>query len=640
MSAPTAREVLDAVVAHTGGQERVGQQDMTDAVAEALRTRTHLAVEAPTGTGKTFALGAAAVAWLHDGPPDALEDRRVVIATATRSLQDQLVHEDLPTVAAAVADLGVDLRFAVLKGRSNYLCLAKSAEMQGALLEEEREAAHALEEAADDKGTGERSSLPEVRDDRWRLLSATSEECPGATKCSAGEVCWAEKAKRTAERADIVVVNTALYASHLLAGGEVLPAHDVVIVDEAHALADVLVSAASVSVSPARLRNAERVVRAFADEATAKRLIAAADGLTTSLDGLDGLLDVSVGDVAVHLASARSASKDAAKAATDAAAEKNDEALRAASTATNLAEDLSLLCDGDGRDRVAWVERDNVIAGSPVEAGPLGTELLWPGRTVVCTSATLRGADVRGNPTFANFLEAVGAPDGVTTLAVDSPFDPASQGLLYVPKGRIPSPKEPGWEAGVIDEVWGLAAAADGRTLALFTSRAATERVAEALKRRSADAAPGTPGAGLEILTQWDGTRERLVGALRRRRRVVLCATRSFWTGVDIPGDACVVVAIDRIPFPRPDDPLISARRERAVERGQRSFEAVDLPMAAMQLAQGVGRLLRSPTDRGVVAVLDTRLAEARWRTRILGALPPLKRTIDADEVATFLADS
>ena len=634
--AADALTLLDAVVDERGGQVRAGQRQMCAAVADALADSRHLIVEAPTGTGKTYAVAAAAATFLAraDDTGDAdddPEDRRVVIATATRALQDQLVDEDLPAVASVTGAAGQDLAAVVLKGRSNYLCLARADRELGSILDDDRDRTTALIEAAEEAGSGARTDLPDVDDGAWGRLSCPASECPGAAKCSSGEVCWAELARRRAAEADVVVVSTALYAAHLLADGAVLPPHRAVVVDEAHALADILVSAAALSVSPTRLRNVERIVRSHADAEDAARLLRAADGLAEELEGRDGEVDPTEGDLAVHLADARAAIRGAARRAADT---DGDEAAQAAKAAANLAQDLAVLGQPPD-DLVVWCEGDRRLQASPIEADALGAGLLWPGRTVVCTSATLQGADTGGHRSFDAFRAATGAPGSARTLAVDSPFDHARQGMLYVPKGRIPSPREDGWRAGVADELWGLATAAGGRTLALFTSRSATEDAAEALRARIEE-----EGSDLEVLTQWDASRQRLVDALRRRRKVVLCATRSFWTGIDIPGDACVVVAIDRLPFPRPDDPLISARRQAAEERGASSFVAVDLPMAATQLAQGVGRLIRTPTDRGVVAVLDTRLATARWRGAILGALPPLKRSIDPDEVAAFLADA
>ncbi|MCC5952126.1 MAG: ATP-dependent DNA helicase [Acidimicrobiia bacterium] len=664
--------LLDEVVAAHGGEPRSSQRQLGGAIGDALTDGHHLFCEAPTGVGKTFAATSAALAWLaasdrsaqpivdatvdagpgdefddprgdwdagpgdewDDGPSDTDDDgrpRRVVIATATLALQDQLVDDDLPHVAKVAAGGGTPLRVGVLKGRSNYLCLARADEQAGSLFEDDRALAESLVKAAAKRRDGQRASLPTTDDEAWRRLSVTSDECPGSAKCSRGGDCWAEWARREAERCRVLVVNQALYAAHLLSGEVVLPEHDAVIIDEAHALADTMVNAASVTVSPARLRAVERLAGRWASKDVAEALKTAADGLADALEGVDGVVDPASDDLAVHLAAAAKAAKAVASAAAD--EESDDEAARDAAQAAALAGDLALLATPD-ENRVSWTERDGPLRSAPVEPAPLLDDVLWPGKTVVAMSATLRNADAAGRPTFAGILTSTGAPADTRTLAVDSPFDFRTQAMLYVPKGRIPSPRQDGWLDGVADELWHLVDAAGGRTLALFTSRAATERVAEDLRRRIPDGSP------LEVLTQWDGPRHLLVGALRRRRTVVLCATRSFWTGIDIPGDACVVVAIDRLPFPRPDDPLISARRQRATDRGERSFETVDLPMAALQLAQGAGRLIRSHDDRGVVAVLDTRLATSSWRRRLLGALPPLKRSIDPDEVAAFLRES
>jgi ATP-dependent DNA helicase DinG len=648
------------VVAATGGEYRAGQDAMCDAVAASLQHGRHLVVEAPTGVGKSYAVAVGLAHWLAsvrpteaagDDPPDgepAGPDRtdvdvdvdvddtaahpRVVVATATRALQDQLVDHDLPAVADALEPLGCGFRYAVLKGRSNYLCAARAAEATGALLEEDRELATALIAEAATGGDGERSRLTPVDDATWRTLSVTAEECPGVANCSAGGRCWAEQARAEAAAADVIVVNSALYAAHLLAGGAVLPEHDAVVVDEAHALADVLVGAASVRITPTRLRVVGRTLRPLGEASTITDLERAADGLRDALEVPEGEVDPTEGDLAVHLAVARAAATTLARAATDTG---GDDALQAAGTAAALARDLAVVLEGDDVDRVVWRDGDGGLACAPVEARDLGRDLLWPHRTVVCTSATLRGAGPDGERSFSPLLAALGAPADTDTLAVDSPFDHRRQAILYVPRGRIPSPKEAGWADGVADELWMLASAAGGRTLALFTSRAATEAAATTLAERSEAEA-----ADLEILTQWDAPRHRLVDAMVRRRRVVVCATRSFWTGIDIPGDACVVVAIDRVPFPRPDDPQHLARRRAAEARGADPFLTVDLPAAATQLAQGVGRLIRSPHDRGVVAVLDTRLATARWRHHLLACLPDLRRSVDPNEVAELLADA
>ena len=659
--ADDAVALLAAVVSNTGGENREGQAIMAGAVADALERGTPLVVEAPTGVGKSYAVATAVAAWLahqrpdtapesdpdtgpRDDDDDGARSARVVITTATRALQDQLVDADLPAVAAVADTTGAGFTTAVLKGRSNYLCLARVAEAGGALLDEDRDLAERLATDARTANDGERSRLTTVDDPTWRTMSVTAEECPGAHNCSVGSDCWAEVARRRAATADVVVVNTALYATHLLADGAVLPDHAAVVIDEAHALADILTQQASVTISAGRLTALERAGRLWARPEAATRLAGAAAGLRDILSDTEAEVDPTAGDLAVHLADASAAASDVARAATEAAdgaeGADRDAALVVAATASRLVGDLAVVTAGDDLDRVVWSDGDGRLACAPLSVADLAALRLWPFATVVATSATLRTATASGSPGFGTWLSALGAPANTGTLAVDSPFDHRNQGMLYVPRGRIPSPREDGWADGVVDELWTLVVAAGGRTLALFTSRRATERAAAALREKASACAGDDPGAGLEVLTQWEASRQELVDALVHRRRVVVCGTRSLWTGVDIPGSACVVVAIDRLPFPRPDEPLVAARRRAAETRGDNSFLTVDLPDAATQLAQGVGRLIRSSADRGVVAVLDTRLATARWRHHLLGALPPFRRSVDPDEVAAFLSNT
>lgn len=627
--------LLDAVVAAVGGAPREGQRQLCQAIADALDGRRHLVAEAPTGVGKSFALAAAAVAHLHRARADAgdattadpeTDPPRIVVATATKALQDQLVDLDLPRVAAAAAEIGMPVTFAVLKGRSNYLCLAAADEAAGSLFDEERAAATSLPDAAREAGTGERTKLAHVPDVVWSELSVTPGECPGSRDCSRGSECWAEQARARALDADIIVVNQSLYAAHLLADEAVLPAHHAVIVDEAHALADNIVDAGAVSITAARLDRLARRSKRWLDDGDVVKLDQAGRQLATTLGTIEpGTVDVDAGDLAVTVAAAREATSQAVLKLKE---QTGDAAARAMQFALTLQSDL-VLATGADEERVAWIENKTRLHSSPIDAAKVAAHLLWPPRTVIATSATLVGS--RRAP-FGAFLAGLGAPDTVQTLTVDTPFDYRTQALLYVPKGRVPSPKHPDWRTAVQRELGELVAAAGGRTLALFTSKSAAQEAAETLRE-------DLDGRDLviDVVTQWDGSREAVIGRLLDEPATVVCATRSFWSGVDIPGDACVLVVIDRLPFPRPDDPLAQARRRRATERRTSSFAAVDLPYAATHLAQGAGRLIRSPADRGVVAVLDTRLATASWRNGILDALPPLRRTVDIDEVRTFL---
>jgi ATP-dependent DNA helicase DinG len=624
-----ASRLLDAVVVEAGGERREGQRQLCEAIAVALDRGRHLAAEAPTGVGKSFALAAAAVAHLHartEGDDDD-ERVRIVIATATKALQDQLVDLDLPRVAAVAERLGMPTTFAVLKGRSNYLCLAAADEAGGSLFDREREAALEFPAAARKAGTGERNRLSHVDDSVWSQLSVTRGECPGARNCSHGQECWAERARWTANDADIIVVNQALYASHLLADEAVLPDHVALIVDEAHALADNIVDAGAVTLSAARLDQLTVRGRRWLGDDRVAELNRSTKELAAVLGrSEDGTVEATAGDLGVAVAAAKAA---AAAAAVDLKAETSDDALRVLHLAIGLEFDLDKV--GTATDeQVSWVSGGSRLHSSPIEARETAAQVLWPDRTVIATSATLQGS--RARP-FEMFLGALGAPSDVDVLAVPAPFDYRRQALLYVPRDRLPSPKHDDWREAVRRELWELVGAAGGRTLALFTSKSAAEDAAVFLR----DAAEAS-GTTLDVLTQWDGPRDHVVGRLLAEPATVVCATRSFWSGVDIPGDACVLVTIDRLPFPRPDDPLVQARRRRATQRRESSFEAVDLPYAATHLAQGVGRLIRSPADLGVVAVLDTRLATANWRRAILDALPPLRRTVDIDEVRAFLA--
>jgi ATP-dependent DNA helicase DinG len=628
--------LLDAIVETVGGTQRDEQRELCAAIADALDQPRHLVAEAPTGVGKTFAFTAAVVAELararetspvEAAPFDPTDGRvRVVVATATKALQDQLVDLDLPRAVTVAERLDMPFTFAVLKGRSNYLCLAAADEVAGSLLPDEREAAIDLPAAAREAGTGERARLPHVDDRVWSELSVAPGECPGANHCSRGPDCWAEGARAAAVDADVVVVNQSLYAAHLLADEAVLPPHRAVIVDEAHALADNIVDAGTVVLTSARLDRLASRAKRWTSPETGDRLDRASRHLASALSRADAdTPDLDAGDLSVSVASARQAATDII---TDLKEAGSDAAARALQFAATLQSELSAITTAHD-DRVAWVENGTKLYSSPIDATETAAHLLWPGRTVVATSATLRaGAD---GP-FATFLAGLGAPAHVETLAVASPFDYREQALLYVPRGRIPSPKADGWRAAVQRELWELVQVAGGRTLALFTSKAAAQEAAEALRGEIEGA-----GRRIEVVTQWDGPRDAVIGRLLREPATVVCATRSFWSGVDVPGQACVLVVVDQLPFPRPDDPLVQARRRRATARRTSSFLAVDLPHAAMHLAQGVGRLIRSSDDQGVVAVLDTRLATASWRHHVLDALPPMRRTVDIDAVRSFL---
>jgi ATP-dependent DNA helicase DinG len=651
-----------ALARKPGAQTRAGQDAMCVAVEAALAGAGHLLVEAPTGTGKSLAYLVPAVRHALSG-----EDRTVVVVTATKALQEQLVGEDLPFLAAALDGPAFD--YAMLKGRSNYLCRAKldvtlTDGVEGRLDFGSGGPLAALERVAElgawaeDTATGDRADAPGVVSDAvWSQVSVDPGECPGAAKCHAGDRCFAETARARAAGADIVVVNAHLYASHLASGGYVLPPHDAVVFDEAHTLEDVFAEAFGVRLSPGRVRRvASRLRGAGADVELVRRLERAAGLLEEALAVLAGTEPTRVtptdGDLAQALGIVGTLAGDAAGALRrldptgDAARAKVAQAGR---LVDGLAGDVVRLLDpATYTNQVAWVEkfRDRPeLHLAIIDVGPVLAGALYPKVTVVATSATLAtggrfdglarrlglslpapadGADDANDATDA---ARPAAPPRFSALAVPSPFDHPRQGFLYVAR-HLPEPNDAAFSAAMHEELHALISAAGGRTLALFTSRAAMERAADALAGRD----------GYEIVVQDRLPRPELLARFRSGPGLALFATQSFWQGVDLPGSLCHLVTIDRLPFPRPTDPLVQARREAAEARGANAFSAVDVPIAATLLAQGSGRLIRTTTDQGVVAVFDRRLATRSYRATLLATMPPLRRTVDRDQVLATLA--
>jgi ATP-dependent DNA helicase DinG len=615
----TGEALAKVVAALPAGEDRPGQRVMADAVAAAIVGRRHLIVQAGTGTGKSAAYLVPAV----------LSGHKVVVSTATKALQDQLANKDLPFLAK---HLGVPFEFAVLKGRSNYLCRQRAREVMGGDDDQ-----LTIDDLADDVGalgqeiarlvewgrttdSGDRADLPfEPRPKAWSAVSVSAMECPGAIKCPAGEECLAEAARQRAEQADVVVVNTHLYGAHLASGGHVLPEHDVVVFDEAHELEDIAASSLGLELGAGRLRALARGTRRLVSDAVladdvegAGDLFDAAlaragdrrlpEGLTDELGMALALIDQRVANLTSALRKADT--EDAAKA-------------RWLQAAGHLQGDIAFL-QAAGADDVVWVDgptHNRVLKVAPVDVSEKLSTQLWSEVTAVLTSATI---PPRLGP-------RLGVPsDEMEEMDVGSPFDFAGHGLLYCAR-HLPDPRHADYEAAMHDELEALIKAAGGRTLALFTSWRAMRAAAEALEERI----PYT------VLTQSDLPKPALVAAFSAEETSCLFATMGFWQGVDIPGPSLSLVVIDKIPFPRPDEPLVQARRDKA---GPAAFRLVDLPRAATLLAQGAGRLIRTTTDRGVVAVLDPRLSRSNYAHELVRALPPMTRTRNRADVEAFFA--
>ena len=658
--APGVAELLSAAVAALGGQRREGQDAMAQAVRKAIVSGEHVAVQAGTGTGKSLAYLVPAI---HHA---MAKGSTVVVSTATIALQRQLVDRDLPRLAKALKPLlGRAPTFAILKGRRNYLCLNKlhggdETDPGDELFDPFAISAMGrqikrLHEWADTTGTGDRDELvPGVPDSTWRQVSVTARECLGASKCPVGDDCFAEKARAEAGKADIVVTNHALLAIDALEGRPVLPEHDVVVVDEAHELVDRVTGVATAELTAAMISVASRRLGKLVDQAIADRLSEAGDGLAMVLEDLPpGRWDT----LPRAAAGALSAVRDAAASCKQALGSERREDPEAATgrkiaqasldeVADTAVRVLAAFDEPDPAKRfdVVWLgeqgpdgARHKVLHVAPLWVGGLLKERLFGRSTVVLTSATLA---LGGNfdalarqwglppEKAADSTDPVPDPDAPkwSGLDVGSPFAHAKSGILYVAK-RLPPPGRDGLPPAYVDEIAGLVEAAGGRTLGLFSSMRAAKQATEALRGRLA-----TP-----LLCQGDDSTMQLVKQFAEDEATSLFGTLSLWQGVDVPGPSLSCVIIDRIPFPRPDDPLVAARQRATDARGGNGFLTVSATHAALLLAQGAGRLLRGMDDRGVVAILDPRLATARYGGFLRASLPPFWATDDRDKVQAAL---
>ncbi|MEV4741305.1 ATP-dependent DNA helicase [Streptomyces sp. NPDC049555] len=644
-SSSTLTDLLHAAVSAVGGTERPGQVAMAEAVAEAIDGNSHLLVQAGTGTGKS--LGYLVPALAHG--------ERVVVATATLALQRQLVERDLPrTVDALHPQLRRRPQFAMLKGRSNYLCLHRLHE--GVPQEEEDglfdpfEAAAPtsklgkdllrLRDWADETETGDRDDLtPGVSDRAWSQVSVTSRECLGASKCAYGAECFAEAARERAKLADVVVTNHALLAIDAIEGAPVLPEHEVLIVDEAHELVSRVTGVATGELTPGQVNRAVRRAAKLVDEKAADALQTASESFERLMElALPGRLEELPEDLAHCLAALRDASRTVVVALgnTRDKSVQDEDAVRkqALAAVENVHTVAERILQGSEYD-VVWYERHDRYGASlrvaPLSVSGLLREKLFTERSVVLTSATLKlGGDFNGvGASLGLAPEGVEGEDCPEWKGVDvgSPFDYRKQGILYVAR-HLSQPGREGSRTDMLDELAELVEAAGGRTLGLFSSMRAAQAAAEALRGRLE-----TP-----ILLQGEDTLGELIKNFAADPRTCLFGTLSLWQGVDVPGASCQLVVMDRVPFPRPDDPLMSARQRAVEDAGGNGFMAVAATHAALLMAQGAGRLVRASGDRGVVAVLDPRLATARYGSFLRSSMPDFWYTTDRNQVRRSLA--
>jgi ATP-dependent DNA helicase DinG len=632
------RKLLMAAVDALGGTERAGQVQMAEAVAAALSSGEHLLVQAGTGTGKSLAYLVPTLLYADAAGKPA------VVASATLALQAQLVNRDLPLLAQAVEPvLGRPPQWATLKGRANYACLHRVrrgvpddqgelvpiAELSSTVLGAEvLRAREWAEEQASTAATGDRDRLePGVSDRAWAQVSVSARECLGAAKCPYGSECFTERARARAHDVDVVVTNHALLAIDALEGVPVLPEHDVVVVDEGHELAARVTSIATAELSFGFVERAAKRARSFVDAEPCDELADRAETLRGALAAVEpGRIDELPGALSEAVVSVRDAARKVQSAfAAGSAADREPDVEAGRRAATAMVDEIfetagRIAAHGEGD--VVWAEeRDRgprVLRVAPLSVAGLLRVGLFEPSTVVATSATMQ---------LGGSFDAVARSVGLTgdeapafrSLDVGSPFDYGRQAILYVAQ-ELPPPGRDGLRPEALDALAELMTAAGGRTLGLFSSRRAAEEAAEELRARLRD---------LPLLCQGEDVVATLIRRFADEERTSLFGTLSLWQGIDVPGGACQLVVIDRVPFPRPDDPLHSAR-QRAVERsGGNGFMTVAAPHAALLLAQGAGRLIRRANDRGVVAVLDPRLVRARYGAFLRASLPPMWFTTD-----------
>jgi len=656
------RSALDAAVSAIGGQPRDGQIEMAEAVANALSDRHHLLVQAGTGTGKSLAYLV----------PALVHGKKVMVATATLALQRQLIERDLPKIKGALEkELNRDISFAIYKGVGNYVCLQKmnnapdDPETQAVLeissLESDAKRLKAWAQSAG--ASGDRDDAPDVDRRVWAANSVSGRECMGADECPSGSKCFAALAKAKAQTADIVVTNHTLLAIEIVDSHPILPERDAIILDEAHEFMDRTTQAVTEELTAARVSRAANMARKHMPGKATDAFAKAAEKFAAAIN-----------DYADDLKA------DPAKAGRlDKLPSQLEEPLRAVKEAVTAINAL-IAADAEIIDPNTMAERARV-KGALNEINQTCTKLLKPGHThvlwfeptystlylaplavsdvlrgnlltqtpVIATSATLTvgksfdaiakniGFVIAGKNDEENEEEeseedekAMMDPANLQILDVGSPFDFANQGMLYLPKD-LPEPGRDGPSKEALTELGELIEAAGGRTLALFSSWRGVEMADEHLRNVLAE-------LKIPIITQRRGDAVGpLVDKFAKDERSILLGTISLWQGIDVPGPACTLVAIDRIPFPRPDEPVLSARAAEADAAGGSGFMQISLPRAALLLAQGTGRLIRSLDDRGVVAILDSRIVNKRYGSILLNSMPPFWRTNDGEVIKEAL---
>lgn len=648
----TELEILQAAISGIKGTVRDGQQAMASSISQAMDDQVHLLVQAGTGTGKSLGYLAPILARLADSSD------RIVVATATLALQTQLATKDIPAALAATQQATGDTpKTAILKGRTNYACLYRTRQdaqaAQAALIgaeawEQDSTTSEVgrqvlalrewVERELDDGGLADRDQAPVHSAQAWSQVSIPTRECLGADACPFGPQCFVEAARHEARSAQLIVTNHALLAIDAMHGGNALPEHEFLIIDEAHELASRITAAASVELSPGMIERTAKRALTWLDDDLGVDFLNLADTLKEALDSSTEqritqttaqvpLAAASIRDVSRQVLSVLNRVKDDAHCTQAAAAVKE---------IFEVSERVAALSDSD----VVWVRAyqgiPHAVIVAPLSVAGLLRTQVFGAHPTIATSATL---ELGGS--FEPFARNVGlrVDDQVEAnapprdefswrcLDVGSPFNYPKQGILYT-ASHLPPPGREGLSGEALEEIAQLMWAADGRTLGLFSSWRAAEQAASYCR---------TELPSMTILCQGDAHLPELQRRFIDEEQTSLFGTLSLWQGVDVPGATCQLVIIDKIPFPRPDDPLMQARQRAIDEAGGNGFMSVAATHAAQLLAQGTGRLIRRSTDRGVVAILDPRLETQRYGKFLRASIPQLWRTSSRDVVVEAL---
>jgi ATP-dependent DNA helicase DinG len=636
---PTLDQLLHAAVAAVGGQERPGQGEMARAVAAAIDRDEHLLVQAGTGTGKSLAYLVPAVAHAFDS------GRPAVVATATLALQAQIIDRDMPRVATALEPLlGRRPTYALVKGRRNYVCLNK---IEGGFPDEDDgllsvaavdasagrlgQEVVRLRAWASETESGDRDELvPGVPERAWRQVSVSAQECLGS-KCPFVADCFVERARSAAKDVDVIVTNHSFMAIDAFEGRQLLPEHDLLVIDEAHELVDRVTATITDELTASMVKTAAKKTGRLSENT--QPLDEAGDLLGSALERMEegrllGLPDA----VSLALARIRDSARVVESDLKPQSGQDADGAQQVARAAVEEVHDNAERILEDRELDVVWLGQDPrrgpVLHVAPMSVAMLVRDKIFSDRTVVLTSATLELGGTFDALAGTIGLRGDGAP-AWRGLDVGSPFNYPKQAIAYV-AAHLPPPGRDGASDESLDEIEQLVRAAGGRSLGLFSSTRAAQTAAEVMRARFGDDIP--------VLCQGEDQISTLVRQFAREPRTCLFGTLTLWQGVDVPGSSCQLVIIDRIPFPRPDDPLASARSQAIARMGGNGFMAVSATHAALRLAQGAGRLVRRGDDRGVVAFLDSRMMTARYAGFLQRSLPPFWPTTDKEMVLAALA--